>query len=74
MSGKVESPSTANDTVYESNLRYAVERFQSEGIIGVIEPINSITVPNYYMHSFEKGLYNKHMGIKKKEKKTFLRI
>lgn len=56
MSGKVESPSTVNDQVYETNLRYAVDRFQAEGIVGLIEPINSITVPNYYMHSFEKGL------------------
>jgi len=56
MSGKVDSPGAINDTVYETNLRYAVDRFQTEGIVGLIEPINSITVPNYYMHSFEKGL------------------
>ncbi|XP_043270569.1 putative hydroxypyruvate isomerase [Venturia canescens] len=56
MSGKVESPNASNDSVYRSNLRYAVERFESEGIVGLIEPINSITVPNYYMNSFEKGL------------------
>lgn len=55
MSGKVESPGALNDSVYESNLRYAADRFGAEGIVGLIEPINSITVPNYYLHSFEKG-------------------
>nr|XP_031826983.1 putative hydroxypyruvate isomerase [Nomia melanderi]XP_031826984.1 putative hydroxypyruvate isomerase [Nomia melanderi] len=56
MSGKVNDPTHVNDDVYEKNLLYAVEKFQKEGITGVIEPINSITVPNYYMNSFEKGL------------------
>lgn len=56
MSGKVESPTAINDIVYENNLRHAVERFQAEDIVGLIEPINRITVPNYYMHDFVKGL------------------
>lgn len=56
MSGKVEKPSVANDNVYENNLLYAVQRFKEEGFVGVIEPINNITVPNYYMNSFLKGL------------------
>lgn len=56
MSGKVESPSQRNDATYESNLRFAVEKFQAEDIITLIEPINSITVPNYYLNSFEKGI------------------
>ncbi|XP_076753659.1 hydroxypyruvate isomerase-like protein Gip [Xylocopa sonorina] len=56
MSGKVNEITPSNDDVYVKNLRYAVEKFQKEGIIGVIEPINNITVPNYYMNSFQKGL------------------
>ncbi|KZC10780.1 PREDICTED: putative hydroxypyruvate isomerase [Dufourea novaeangliae] len=56
MSGKVNQPTSVNDDVYEKSLLYAAEKFQKEGILGVIEPINSISVPNYYMNSFEKGL------------------
>ncbi|XP_053995082.1 putative hydroxypyruvate isomerase [Hylaeus volcanicus] len=56
MSGKVSKVTSDNDDVYEKNLLYAVEYFQREGIVGLIEPINSISVPNYYMNSFQKGL------------------
>ncbi|XP_076231022.1 hydroxypyruvate isomerase-like protein Gip [Calliopsis andreniformis] len=56
MSGKVNQPTSLNDETYEKNLSYAVEKFEKEGIIGLIEPINSITVPNYYMNCFQKGL------------------
>ncbi|KAI4500066.1 hypothetical protein M0802_004936 [Mischocyttarus mexicanus] len=56
MSGKVINPTPENDKAYEQNLLYAVEKFKEEGLIGVIEPINSITVPNYYMNNFSKGL------------------
>ncbi|XP_076163416.1 hydroxypyruvate isomerase-like protein Gip [Ptiloglossa arizonensis] len=56
MSGKVSQVLPINDDVYEKNLLYAVKNFQREGIVGLIEPINNITVPNYYMNSFQKGL------------------
>lgn len=55
MSGKVESPTTANDIVYEKNLLYAIEKCKSEDIVVVIEPINNYSVPNYYMNNFQKG-------------------
>lgn len=54
--GVVERPTPENDAAYETNLLYAVDKFKKEGITGLIEPINTFTVPNYYMHSFEKGL------------------
>lgn len=57
MSGKVNQITTINDDIYIKNLLYAVEKFQKEGIIALIEPINNITVPNYYMNSFQKGNY-----------------
>lgn len=57
MSGKVNQITTANDDVYIKNLLYAVEKFQKEEIIALIEPINNITVPNYYMNSFQKGTF-----------------
>lgn len=55
MSGKVETPSTANDVAYEKNLLYAIEKCQKEDIVVVIEPINNYSVPNYYMNNFQKG-------------------
>ncbi|XP_017760024.1 PREDICTED: putative hydroxypyruvate isomerase [Eufriesea mexicana] len=56
MSGKVNEVTITNDDVYIKNLLYAVEKFQKEEIVALIEPINNITVPNYYMNSFQKGL------------------
>lgn len=57
MSGKVEGPVTeANDTAYENNLRYAVTLLEKENILGVIEPINKYSVPNYYMNCYNKAL------------------
>lgn len=55
MSGKVNKVTTVNDDVYVKNLLYALQKFENEGIVGLIEPINNITVPNYYMNSFQKG-------------------
>lgn len=55
MSGKVSEPTSLNDETYEKNLSYAVEKFEKEGIVGLIEPINNISVPNYYMNNFQKG-------------------
>ncbi|CAD1474279.1 unnamed protein product, partial [Heterotrigona itama] len=69
MSGKVNQITTANDDVYLKNLLYAVEKFQKEEIIALIEPINNITVPNYYMNSFQKGL-----DVVKKINKTNLKL
>jgi len=55
MSGKVESPTAANDYVYEKNLLYAIAQCQKENIVVVIEPINNYSVPHYYMNDFQKG-------------------
>lgn len=57
MAGKVESPTKENDKAYENSLRFAVEKFASEDITGLIEPINSTTVPNYFLNDFEKGMH-----------------
>ncbi|XP_014232286.1 putative hydroxypyruvate isomerase isoform X2 [Trichogramma pretiosum] len=56
MAGKVDNPTQENHTAYENNLRYAVEKFASEDIIGLIEPINPITVPGYYLNSYERAI------------------
>ncbi|XP_018569183.1 putative hydroxypyruvate isomerase isoform X2 [Anoplophora glabripennis] len=57
MAGKVEgNVTTAHDSVYENNLRYAVELLEKENILALIEPINKYSIPHYYMNSFEKAL------------------
>lgn len=56
MAGVVENPTSINDTIYESNLRHAVDRLKTEGIVGLIEPINKYSVPNYYLNCFDKGI------------------
>lgn len=56
MAGIVETPTPANDNVYEKNLKYTVDRFKAEDIIGLIEPINSYSVPNYYLNSYDKAI------------------
>lgn len=57
MSGKVsDKVSKDNDEAYINNLKYAVKLLEKEKILGVIEPINSYSVPNYYMNSYQKAL------------------
>lgn len=42
---------------YMDNLRFAAERLQKDGIMCLIEPLNSrITAPNYFLSNFEKGV------------------
>jgi hydroxypyruvate isomerase len=55
MSGKVESPTAENWTVYEKNIKYATTLLAQNQIIGLIEPINNRSVPHYFMNSYEKG-------------------
>uniref|UniRef100_A0A1B6I7L9 Putative hydroxypyruvate isomerase n=1 Tax=Homalodisca liturata TaxID=320908 RepID=A0A1B6I7L9_9HEMI len=56
MSGKVQNPNDENDKVYEENLRLAASILQEENMVGIIEPINGISLPGYYMNNFRKGL------------------
>jgi len=53
MAGKTEHVTTANDEVYEANLRYAVNILEKEKIMGLIEPINNYSVPQYYLNSYK---------------------
>ncbi|KAJ9579304.1 hypothetical protein L9F63_024593 [Diploptera punctata] len=56
MSGVVKEPGEAHASVYYKNIKYAASLFEKENIIGLVEPINPYSVPNYFMNSFEKGL------------------
>lgn len=58
MAGKLNGePTKENDETYENNLRFAVGLLETENILGLIEPINSYSVPNYYLNSYEKGKF-----------------
>lgn len=58
MSGKTENNERTQQQyeTYESNLRFAETRLKHEGIIGLIEPINNYSVPQYFLNSFEKAI------------------
>ncbi|XP_046405394.1 putative hydroxypyruvate isomerase [Ischnura elegans] len=56
MSGKVVQPTSLNMTTYVENLTYAANLMEKEGIVALIEPINNITVPHYFMNSYKTAL------------------
>ncbi|XP_065225253.1 putative hydroxypyruvate isomerase [Planococcus citri] len=56
MAGIVHSPTTENDDVYLTNLKYASELFEKENITGLIEPINPHLVPGYYLNDYKKAV------------------
>lgn len=54
MSGKLENSATKeNHETFIENLKYAAGVLEKENIIGVIEPINHFSVPNYFLHDFK---------------------
>lgn len=58
MSGKIVGERTEkNDEAYLSNISRAVKKLEENSIIGLIEPINNITVPDYYMNNYDQGMY-----------------
>ncbi|CAH2012075.1 unnamed protein product [Acanthoscelides obtectus] len=57
MAGKVNGQiSPKHDSVYLDNLKYAAKILEKENILGLIEPINPYSVPNYYMNSYDKAI------------------
>lgn len=56
MSGKVDKPTAENFDQYERNLRYAVQLFARENIVGVIEPIYPKAVPNYFLNNYNTAI------------------
>ncbi|XP_028134712.1 putative hydroxypyruvate isomerase isoform X2 [Diabrotica virgifera virgifera] len=57
MAGKIIGAVTpAHDTVYEDNLQWAVQSLEKEDIMGLIEPINKYSVPQYYLNSYERAV------------------
>ncbi|KAF4532297.1 hypothetical protein B566_EDAN010798 [Ephemera danica] len=56
MSGTVETPTQENMETYDRNMNYAASILASNDIVGLIEPINNWSVPQYFMNSYEKAL------------------
>lgn len=56
MSGVVHEEQKENFLTYVNNLKFANKLFEENDIIGLIEPINSYSLPGYYLNNFHKGL------------------
>ncbi|KOB71362.1 Hydroxypyruvate isomerase [Operophtera brumata] len=56
MAGTLEHVSQIHWDTYESNLQYAADVLRTEGLMGVIEPINHYSVPHYFLSDFGKAV------------------
>ncbi|CAH0402520.1 unnamed protein product [Chilo suppressalis] len=56
MAGKLETVTAKNWETYENNLKYAANKLNEVNILGVIEPINQHSVPNYFLSNYEKAI------------------
>ena len=54
MSG-VQDSCKGNPDVLRNNLAKAIPLLKAEDIVGLIEPINPYSLPNYYLNDFELG-------------------
>ncbi|XP_071522789.1 putative hydroxypyruvate isomerase isoform X6 [Panulirus ornatus] len=57
MSGRrsAEHDESAHVTTLEANLRHAVSRLVEENITGLIEPINPVSIPGYFLNNYDTG-------------------
>lgn len=55
MSGK-EAKTPEHHEVFLKNLKYATKFLEQEGITGVLEPINHISVPGYFLHDYNYAI------------------
>lgn len=54
MSGKLDhGPTKEHHQTFVSNLKYASEILEQEDMLGVIEPINHLSVPGYFLHDYK---------------------
>lgn len=60
MSGLQDSCNASEDVLI-NNLAKAIPLLMEADIIGLIEPINSYSLPNYFLNSFELGKYTKKL-------------
>ena len=57
MAGIVPKKCNLHYETFEKNIGLIVPVLEREGIIAVIEPINSVTVPNYFLDNYESALH-----------------
>lgn len=57
MSGRIQAKAARGlqEAVLVSNLRLALPLLQEAGIIAVIEPINPVSVPGYFLNDYVTG-------------------
>lgn len=63
MSGTVETETQEHMKTFTRNLKFAAEMLKTKNIIGVIEPINKYSLPNYFLNSYEKGTLSENNSI-----------
>ena len=56
MAGCADAESTASRDTYLSNLAFAAKRFADEGITALIEPINPIDMPGYFLTGLKQAV------------------
>lgn len=49
------SDGIANEDTIMKNLAAAIPLLEEANVVGLIEPINSYSVPDYFLNSFELG-------------------
>ncbi|XP_076028845.1 hydroxypyruvate isomerase-like protein Gip isoform X2 [Oratosquilla oratoria] len=43
-------------STFEANLRHAASRFEAEGLVGLIEPINPVSIPGYILNDYQTAI------------------
>ena len=57
----------ANEEVLRKNLANAIPLLEEANVIGLIEPINSYSVPDYFLNSFDLGKCLMTVGLYKQD-------
>lgn len=60
MSGIKQDSKTSceqEDETFIANLKYAAAKLNQNNMTGLIEPINHTSVPGYWLHNYDKGMY-----------------
>lgn len=57
MSGRrsADHDENAHVRTLEANLQHAVSRLVEENITGLIEPINPVSIPGYFLNNYDTG-------------------
>ena len=55
MSGKPSPDNPASESTLIENLRNSIKLLEDSNIVGLIEPINNVSVPGYFLNNFEMG-------------------